>query len=380
MAQGEKIIGIDLGTTNSVVAVMDGTEAKVIPSPEGSRLVPSVVAYNDQGETLVGEPARRQAVTNPTRTIYSVKRFMGRRHHEVESEEKMVPYGIVGGDSDYVKIKVDDEEITPQEISAKTLRRLKESAEAYLGHTVNKAVITVPAYFNDSQRQATKASGQIAGLTVERIIMPGHRTAQDGNGKSYMPFTYINSTFINGLNLWPAYTFTDWVEVDAGTDLGVLLDGVLVDLAPVVLDAPTAPLAVAEAFLAHVGDTVVGDATLRGEEAAAHVRRAVPAPARAQHREVLSGVLHMPRRRRGAIGGDLERLLRPGAVELQLQGAGDQAAPVEEPLHLGDLRGCELLGEVGHPVAPLLRREAQHVGGERACREGWWGRSRRHDG
>jgi len=170
MAQGEKIIGIDLGTTNSVVAVMDGTEAKVIPSPEGSRLVPSVVAYNDQGETLVGEPARRQAVTNPTRTVYSVKRFMGRRHHEVESEEKMVPYGIVGGDSDYVKIKVDDEEITPQEISAKTLRRLKESAEAYLGHTVNKAVITVPAYFNDSQRQATKDAGQIAGLEVARII------------------------------------------------------------------------------------------------------------------------------------------------------------------------------------------------------------------
>jgi molecular chaperone DnaK len=170
MAKGEKIIGIDLGTTNSVVAVMDGTEAKVIPSPEGSRLVPSVVAYNDQGETLVGEPARRQAVTNPTRTVYSVKRFMGRRHHEVENEEKMVPYSIVGADSDYVKIKVDDQEITPQEISAKTLRRLKESAEAYLGYTVNKAVITVPAYFNDSQRQATKDAGQIAGLEVARII------------------------------------------------------------------------------------------------------------------------------------------------------------------------------------------------------------------
>ncbi|MFP6751613.1 MAG: molecular chaperone DnaK [Pirellulaceae bacterium] len=170
MAQGEKIIGIDLGTTNSVVAVMEGTEPKVIPSPEGSRLVPSVVAYNDQGETLVGEPARRQAVTNPTRTIYSVKRFMGRRHHEVENEEKMVPYEIVGGQSDYVKIKVDDQELTPQEISAKTLRRLKEAAESYLGHTVNKAVITVPAYFNDSQRQATKDAGQIAGLEVARII------------------------------------------------------------------------------------------------------------------------------------------------------------------------------------------------------------------
>ena len=170
MAQGEKIIGIDLGTTNSVVAVMEGTEPKVIPSPEGSRLVPSVVAYNDQGETLVGEPARRQAVTNPTRTIYSVKRFMGRRHHEVENEEKMVPYAVVGGQSDYVKIKVDDQELTPQEISAKTLRRLKEAAESYLGHTVNKAVITVPAYFNDSQRQATKDAGQIAGLEVARII------------------------------------------------------------------------------------------------------------------------------------------------------------------------------------------------------------------
>ena len=170
MAQGEKIIGIDLGTTNSVVAVMEGTEPKVIPSQEGSRLVPSVVAYNDQGETLVGEPARRQAITNPTRTIYSVKRFMGRRHHEVESEEKMVPYAVVGGDSDYVKIKVDDQELTPQEVSAKTLRRLKEAAESYLGYTVNKAVITVPAYFNDSQRQATKDAGQIAGLEVARII------------------------------------------------------------------------------------------------------------------------------------------------------------------------------------------------------------------
>jgi molecular chaperone DnaK len=170
MAAGEKIIGIDLGTTNSVVAVMEGNEATVIPSPEGSRLVPSVVAYTDQGETLVGEPARRQAVTNPTRTIYSVKRFMGRRHHEVENEEKMVPYEVIGEASDYVKIKVGDEAITPQEISAKTLRRLKEAAEAYLGHKVNKAVITVPAYFNDSQRQATKDAGQIAGLEVERII------------------------------------------------------------------------------------------------------------------------------------------------------------------------------------------------------------------
>jgi molecular chaperone DnaK len=170
MAQGEKIIGIDLGTTNSVVAVMEGSETKIIPNAEGNRLTPSVVAITDSGETLVGEPARRQAVTNPTKTIYSIKRFMGRRHNEVESEEKMVPYKIVGGPNDYVKVKAGDKEYTPQEISAMTLRKLKEAAESYLGHKVNRAVITVPAYFNDSQRQATKDAGQIAGLQVERII------------------------------------------------------------------------------------------------------------------------------------------------------------------------------------------------------------------
>lgn len=170
MAQGEKIIGIDLGTTNSVVAVMEGKDAKVIANVEGNRLTPSVVAYTDKGETLVGEPARRQAVTNPSRTISSIKRFMGRRHDEVESEEKMVPYEITGGPQDYVKVKVGDKEYTPPEISALVLRKLKESAEAYLGHKINKAVITVPAYFNDSQRQATKDAGQIAGLEVARII------------------------------------------------------------------------------------------------------------------------------------------------------------------------------------------------------------------
>ena len=170
MAQGEKIIGIDLGTTNSVVAVMEGKEAKVIPNPEGNRLTPSVVAFTDKDETLVGEPARRQAVTNPSRTVYSIKRFMGRRHSEVASEEKMVPYKIAGGPQDYVKVEIDGAEHTPPAISAKTLRKLKESAEAYLGHKVNKAVITVPAYFNDSQRQATKDAGQIAGLEVARII------------------------------------------------------------------------------------------------------------------------------------------------------------------------------------------------------------------
>jgi len=170
MAEGEKIIGIDLGTTNSVVAVMEGKDAKVIPNPEGNRLTPSVVAYTDKDETLVGEPARRQAVTNPKRTIYSIKRFMGRRHNEVSAEEKMVPYEVVGGPTDYVKVGVDGKQHTPPEISAVTLRKLKESAEAYLGHKVNKAVITVPAYFNDAQRQATKDAGQIAGLEVARII------------------------------------------------------------------------------------------------------------------------------------------------------------------------------------------------------------------
>ncbi|HWA99322.1 MAG TPA: molecular chaperone DnaK [Pirellulales bacterium] len=170
MAKGEKIIGIDLGTTNSVVAVMEGGDAKVIPNAEGNRLTPSVVAFNDKGEVLVGEPARRQAVTNPTRTVYSIKRFMGRRHSEVASEEKIVPYQVVGGPDEYVKVKVGNKEYTPPEISAMILRKLKEAAEAYLGHKINKAVITVPAYFNDAQRQATKDAGQIAGLEVARII------------------------------------------------------------------------------------------------------------------------------------------------------------------------------------------------------------------
>src|SRR6056297_717089 len=170
MAQGEKIIGIDLDTTNSVVAVMEGSEPKVIPNAEGNRLTPSVVAFTDNADTIVGEPARRQAVTNPTRTVYSVKRFIGRRHNEVEAVEKMVPYGVTGAAGEYVKIGVGEKEYTPQEISAKVLRKLKESAESYLGHKVNKAVITVPAYFNDAQRQATKDAGQIAGLEVARII------------------------------------------------------------------------------------------------------------------------------------------------------------------------------------------------------------------
>ena len=170
MAEGEKIIGIDLGTTNSVVAVMEGGDVTVIPNQEGSRLTPSVVAFTSKGETLVGDPAKRQAVTNPKGTIYSIKRFMGRRHSEVQAEEKMVPYEVVGGPNDFVKVRVNGKEYTPPEISASILRKLKEAAESHLGHKVRKAVITVPAYFNDSQRQATKDAGQIAGLEVARII------------------------------------------------------------------------------------------------------------------------------------------------------------------------------------------------------------------
>lgn len=170
MAEGEKVIGIDLGTTNSVVSVMEGSDPKVIANLEGNRLTPSVVAFTDKGDTLVGEPAKNQAVTNPQNTIYSVKRFMGRRHNEVASEEKIVPYKVVGGADDYVKIEVNGKEYTPPQISAMILQKLKESAESYLGHKVNKAVITVPAYFNDAQRQATKDAGQIAGLEVARII------------------------------------------------------------------------------------------------------------------------------------------------------------------------------------------------------------------
>src|SRR5215469_15049180 len=163
----EKIIGIDLGTTNSVVAVMEGGEVKVIPNQEGNRLTPSVVAFTDKGERLVGDPAKRQAVTNPRRTVYSIKRFMGRRHNEVQAEEKLVPYKIVGGPNELVKVEIDGKTYTPPEISAMILRKLKEAAENYLGHTVRKAVVTVPAYFNDSQRQATIDAARIAGFDIE---------------------------------------------------------------------------------------------------------------------------------------------------------------------------------------------------------------------
>lgn len=170
----EKIIGIDLGTTNSVVAVMEGGEVKVIANQDGNRITPSVVAFTDKGDRLVGDQAKRQAVTNPRRTVYSIKRFMGRRRKEVSSEETLVPYKIVGGPDDLTKVEIDGKDFTPAEISAMILRKLKEAAEAYLGHTVRKAVITVPAYFNDAQRQATIEAAQIAGFDTEwEIEDPG---------------------------------------------------------------------------------------------------------------------------------------------------------------------------------------------------------------
>src|SRR6187200_2576268 len=165
-----KIIGIDLGTTNSVVAVMEGGEPVVITNPEGSRLTPSVVAFTKTGERLVGQVAKRQAVTNPENTVFSIKRFMGRRHTEVSEEQKMVPYTVVAAPNGDVRVKAGDKEYAPPEISGMILQKLKQAAEQYLGQTVTKAVITVPAYFNDAQRQATKEAGKIAGLEVMRIV------------------------------------------------------------------------------------------------------------------------------------------------------------------------------------------------------------------
>ena len=166
----EKIIGIDLGTTNSVVAIMEGDQPTVITNAEGGRITPSVVAFTDKDERLVGQLAKRQAVINPKNTIFSIKRFMGRRHNEVAQEEKLVPFGIVGGPEELVKVEARGKGFTPPEISAMVLQNLKKTAEDYLGSPVKKAVITVPAYFNDSQRQATKDAGTIAGLDVVRII------------------------------------------------------------------------------------------------------------------------------------------------------------------------------------------------------------------
>src|SRR5262245_26197485 len=165
-----KVIGIDLGTTNSVVAVMEGGSPAVIPNQEGSRVTPSVVGFTKDGEILVGQVAKRQAVTNPENTVFSIKRFMGRRYDEVLEEMKLVPYKVVKAANGDVRVEIRGKQYSPPEVSAMILRKLKEAAEAYLGQTVTQAVITVPAYFNDSQRQATKDAGSIAGLEVMRII------------------------------------------------------------------------------------------------------------------------------------------------------------------------------------------------------------------
>ncbi len=165
-----KIIGIDLGTTNSVVAVMEGGEPVVITNAEGARTTPSIIAFKKDGERLVGAPAKRQAITNPQHTIFSIKRFMGRQYGEVTQEIKTVPYKVVRGDNDTARVEIDDRAYTPQELSAMILQKLKQTAEDYLGEKVTEAVITVPAYFNDAQRKATKEAGEIAGLKVRRII------------------------------------------------------------------------------------------------------------------------------------------------------------------------------------------------------------------
>lgn len=165
-----KIIGIDLGTTNSCVSVMEGNEPVVIPNAEGKRTTPSVIAFVEGGEIKVGDPAKRQAVTNPTKTVYSIKRFMGNKYTESKKEAERVPYKVVKGDNDTPRVDIDGRLYSPQELSAMILQKMKKTAEDYLGQTVTRAVITVPAYFNDAQRQATKEAGEIAGLTVERII------------------------------------------------------------------------------------------------------------------------------------------------------------------------------------------------------------------
>src|SRR5450759_3814239 len=165
-----KIIGIDLGTTNSVVAVLEGGTVEVIANSEGGRTTPSIVAYGKGGERLVGQVAKRQAVTNSENTVYSIKRFMGRRFDEVNDEMKMVPYKVVRTANGDARVAIGGKELSPPEISAMILTKLKEAAEAYLGEKVDRAVITVPAYFNDAQRQATKDAGQIAGLKVERLV------------------------------------------------------------------------------------------------------------------------------------------------------------------------------------------------------------------
>ena len=165
-----KVIGIDLGTTNSVVAVMEGGEPTVITNPEGSRLTPSVVAFTKSGERLVGQPAKRQATINSENTVFSIKRFVGRRFDEVSSERQIVPYKVVPGNGGMATVDIQGKQYTPEEISSMILQKLKADAETYLGEKIESAVITVPAYFNDAQRHATKTAGEVAGLKVLRII------------------------------------------------------------------------------------------------------------------------------------------------------------------------------------------------------------------
>ncbi len=230
-----KIVGIDLGTTNSVVAVVEGGQPVVIPNPEGSRITPSVVAFTNKGERLVGQLAKRQAVTNPANTIFSIKRFMGRRHKEVSEEEKMVPYEIVGAPDEAVKVRAGGKEWTPPEISAMVLQYLKRAAEDYLGEKVEKAVITVPAYFNDSQRQATKDAGTIAGLEVVRIINEPTAAAlayglEGGKNEKVAVFDFGGGTFdISILDLGNEGVF-EVLATNGDTHLGGdNIDQVLID-------------------------------------------------------------------------------------------------------------------------------------------------------
>src|SRR6056297_2897634 len=165
-----KIIGIDLGTTNSCVSVMEGNEPVVIPNSEGKRTTPSVIGFVEDGERKIGDPAKRQAITNPQKTVASIKRFMGETYDRVQKEVKNVPYKVIKGENNTPRVQIDDRKYSPQEISAMVLQKMKKTAEDYIGQEVKEAVITVPAYFSDSQRQATKEAGEIAGLAVKRII------------------------------------------------------------------------------------------------------------------------------------------------------------------------------------------------------------------
>ena len=179
-----KIIGIDLGTTNSCVSVMEGNEPVVIANSEGKRTTPSVVAFVEGGERKVGDPAKRQAITNPTKTISSIKRFMGSSFDECSKEVARVPYQVVKGDNNTPRVKIDERLYSPQEISAIILQKMKKTAEDYLGQEVTEAVVTVPAYFNDAQRQATKEAGEIAGLTIKRIINEPTAAAKSARASS----------------------------------------------------------------------------------------------------------------------------------------------------------------------------------------------------